>query len=304
MITRRSLLKSVAVGAAAVAAPATLLAQGGGRAQGAQTANAVEELTLQGNIKQSVSRWCFGNIPMDEFCRICKRLGMVGIDLVSENEWDVVNSHDLIVTMANGPSPSGIGHGFNRTQNHEGLINAFTRLIPIAAEKKVPNIICFSGNRGGGLTDEQGLENCVVGLIPLMPIAERYGVTLQMELLNSKRDHGGYQADKTPWAAEIVRRVGSPRLKLLYDIYHMQIMEGDIIDTIRRFRNEIGHYHTAGVPGRNELDDRQEKNYPAIMRAIRDLEGGPNGFVAHEFIPRDRARQLEVLRDAVLLCDV
>jgi len=289
MITRRSLLKSLAVGTAAAAVPGALLAQ---------TAENIEALTLKGDIRQSVSRWCFGNIPLDELCKICKKLGMVGIDLVSENEWDVVNRNDMIVTMANGPSPSGIGHGFNRREHHDNLVAAFNRLIPIAAEKKIPNLICFSGNRGG-ISDDEGLENCVIGIKRLMPAAERYGVTIQLELLNSLRDHRDYQADKTPWAAEIVRQVGSERFKLLYDIYHMQIMEGNIISNIREFRNEIGHYHTAGVPGRQDLDDQQEKYYPAIMRAIK--ETGFTGFVAHEFLPKNG---IQSLRDAVILCDV
>jgi len=295
MITRRSLLKSLAVGTAAVAVPGTLLAQRGGGG-GAVTADAIEALTLKGDIRQSVSKWTFGNIPMDEFCKICKRLGMVGIDLVNENEWDIVNSNDMIVTMGNGPD--SIGFGFNRLEHHDRLVEGFTRLIPIAAEKKVPNLICFSGNRRG-MSDDEGLANCVVGLKRLMPVAERYGVTIQMELLNSLRDHRDYQADKTPWAAEIVNQVGSERFKLLYDIYHMQIMEGNLIDTIRRYQNVIGHYHTAGVPGRQDLDDQQEKYYPAIMRAI--LETGYEGFVAHEFLPK---RGIQSLRDAVTLCDV
>jgi len=274
-----------------VAVPGALLAQ---------TADEIEALTVKGDIRQSVSKWCFGNIPLPEFCKICKKLGMVGVDLISENEWDIVNEHDMIVTMGNGPGPSGIGHGFNRRQNHDGLVAAFTRLIPIAAEKKVPNLICFSGNRGG-ISDEEGLENCVIGLKRLMPVAERHGVTIQLELLNSKRDHRDYQADKTPWSAEIVRQVGSERLKLLYDIYHMQIMEGDVIETIRRYRDVIGHFHTAGVPGRRDLDDQQEKYYPAIMRAIKDIGEYKDCFVAHEFIPKNG---IQSLRDAVILCDV
>ena len=288
MISRRSLLRSLAVGtAAAVTVPGTLLAQ---------TADSIEALTVKGDIRQSVSKWCFGSIPMDEFCKICKKLGMVGIDLVNENEWDIVNGNEMIVTMGNGPDQ--IARGFNRLEHHDGLIEGFARLIPIAAEKKVSNLICFSGNRRG-MSDEEGLTNCVVGLKRLMPIAEQHGVTIHMELLNSLRDHADYQADKTPWGAELVQQVGSERLKLLYDIYHMQIMEGNIIDNIRKYKDVIGHYHTAGVPGRRDLDDQQEKYYPAIMRAIK--ETGYKGFVAHEFIPKNGVQSL---RDAVALCDV
>jgi len=298
MLTRRSLLKSLAVGTAAAALPGTLLAQQQGqrRNAAANTADAIEALEVKGDIRQSVSKWTFGNIPMDEFCKICKRIGMVGIDLVSENEWDIVNSNDMIVTMGNGPD--SIGFGFNRLAHHDRLIEGFTRLIPIAAEKKVPNLICFSGERRG-MSDDEGLANCVVGIKRLMPVAERYGVTIHMELLNSLRDHRDYQADKTPWAAEIVKQVGSERFKLLYDIYHMQIMEGNLIDNIRRYQDVIGHYHTAGVPGRRDLDDQQEIYYPAVMRAIK--ETGYKGFVAHEFSPKNG---LQSLRAAVALCDV
>jgi hydroxypyruvate isomerase len=297
MITRRSLLRSLAVGTAVVAAPSLALAQQ--QRRNAQTADSIEALTVKGDIRQSVSKWCYGNIPLDEFCKICKKLGMVGVDLLNENEWDTANQNDMIVTMANGPSPSGIGTGFNRLQNHDRLVEGFERLIPIAAEKKVPNIVCFTGNRGRGLTDEEGLENCITGLKRLMPTAEKHGVTLVLELLNSKRDHGGYQADHTDWAADMVRKVSSERLKLLYDIYHMQIMEGDIIETIKRNKDVIGHYHTGGVPGRQDLDEKQEIYYPAVMQAIKDT--GFKGFVAHEFLPKNG---LTSLREAVKICDV
>jgi hydroxypyruvate isomerase len=287
MITRRSLLKSFAVGTAAAATvPATLLAQ---------TADSIEALTVKGDIRQSVSKWCFGNIPMDDFCKICKKIGMIGIDLVSENEWDIVNKNDMIVTMGNGPD--GIGYGFNRLDHHDNLIEKFTRLIPIAAEKKVPNLICFSGERKG-MGDEEGLANCLVGLKRLMPIAEQHGITIVMELLNSK-DHKDYQCDHVAWGAELARKVGSERFKLLYDIYHMQRMDGDIIDAVRRYKDVIGHYHTAGVPGRKDLDDKQELYYPAIMRAIK--ETGFKGVVAHEFHPKNG---IQSLRDAVKVCDV
>ena len=296
MITRRSLFKSLAVGSVAAAVPvATLIAQ---------AEEHFEKLALKGDIRQSVSRWCFQSIPLDALCTICKNFGMVGIDLINENEWDTVNKHDLIVTMSNGPDQ--IGHGFNRIEHHDGLVERFERLIPIAAEKKVPNIICFSGNRRGvrdgqewEISDEQGLENCTIGIKRLMPIAEKHGITIYMELLNSLRDHHHYQADKTPWGAELVGRVGSERFKLLYDIYHMQIMEGNMIDNIRRYKDTIGHYHTAGVPGRRDLDDQQEIYYPAVIRAIK--ETGYKGFVAHEFIPKDG---IQSLREAVKICDV
>jgi hydroxypyruvate isomerase len=287
MITRRSLLKSFAVGTVAAAAPGTLLAQ---------TADSIETLSVKGDIRQSVSKWCFGSIPMDEFCKICKKLGMVGVDLVSENEWDIVNKNDMIVTMGN--AGAGIAKGFNRFENHAGLIENYERLIPIAAAKKVPNLICMSGNRAG-ISDEEGMTNCITGIKRLMPTAEKHGVTIMMELLNSIRDHADYQADHTNWAAEIARRVGSERFKLLYDIYHMQIMDGNLIDTIKNNKDVIGHYHTGGVPGRQDLDDKQEIYYPAVMRAIK--ETGYKGFVAHEFLPKNG---IQSLREGVKICDV
>ena len=287
MVSRRSFFKSLAVGTAAATVPGTLLAQ---------TADSIEALTVKGNIRQSVSKWCFGDIPLDEFCKVCKKFGMVGVDLIEEKDWDTVNKNDMIVTM--GIGVSSIGRGFNRCQDHDEFVEGFERLIPIAAEKKVPNLICMSGNRGG-VSDEEGLENCVIGLKRVVPTAEKHGITIVLELLNSKRDHKDYQADHTDWAARIVRKVGSERLKLLYDIYHMQIMEGDLIETIKRNADVIGHYHTGGVPGRQDLDDKQEIYYPAVMQAIK--ETGFKGFVAHEFLPKNG---LQSLRDAVKLCDV
>jgi hydroxypyruvate isomerase len=287
MISRRSLLKSFALGAAATAVPGTLLAQ---------TADTIEALSVKGDIRQSVSKWCFNNIPLDEFCKICKKIGMVGVDLIGENDWDTVNKHGLIVTMGNGVG--GIAKGFNKLANHDELVKGYERLIPIAAEKKVPNLICMSGNREG-ISDEEGMANCVTGLKRIVPLAEKHGVTLCMELLNSIRDHKDYHADRTAWAAEIAQKVDSERFKLLYDIYHMQIMEGNLIDTIKKYQKWIGHYHTAGVPGRLDLDDKQEIYYPPVMQAIKDT--GYKGFVAHEFRPKNG---IQSLRDAVKICDV
>lgn len=290
MTTRRTFLKTLALGAAAATVPASLLAK-----DTVPTAESIEALTVKGDIRQSVSKWCFGKIPMDEFCKICKKLGMVGIDLVGPNDWDTLLKNDMIVTMGNGVG--SIPKGFNRLENHDQLIEAYEALIPKAAEKKVPNLICFSGNREG-LDDEKGLENCVIGLKRLMPCAEKHGVTIVMELLNSK-NHKDYMADTTPWGGELARKVGSERFKLLYDIFHMQRMEGDIIQMIRDYKDVIGHYHTGGNPGRNDIDETQEIYYPAVIKAIK--ETGFKGFVAHEFIPKDG---LNSLRRAVQICDV
>ena len=192
MISRRSLLKSLAIGTTAAAVPGSLLAQ-----DAAETADMIETLVVKGDIRQSVSKWCFGKIPMDEFCKICKKLGMVGIDLVGENDWDTVNKNDMIVTMGSSGLGS-IAKGFNRLENHDMLVTGYERLIPIAAAKKVPNLICMSGNREG-ISDEEGLANCLVGIKRLIPTAEKHGVTIVMELLNSLVNHADYQADHTSW---------------------------------------------------------------------------------------------------------
>jgi len=290
-MNRRTLLKSATVGVFAVPlvgqiSPNTVLAQ-----------EDIAEYKTKGNIKQSVSKWCFGNIPLERFIPICKKLGMVGIDLLDPNDWDVMLKNDMIVTMGNVPGNGGIPSGFNREKNHDRLVEVHEKWIPIAAEKKVPNLVCFSGNREG-LADEEGLEVCVKGLKRIAPIAEKYKVNICMELLNSK-DHTDYQCDHTPWGGEVCRRVGSERIKVLYDIYHMQRMEGDLINLIREYKDIIGHIHTGGNPGRNDIDESQEINYPPIMKAL--VEVGYKGFVAHEFLPKNG---LQSLRRGVEICDV
>ena len=251
---------------------------------------------FKGNIRQSVSKWCFSKIPYEEFCGICQKMGMVGIDLVQPGDWKTVTDHGMIVTMGSLPGVS-IQDGFNRVENHDKLFAVYEKYIPMAAELKVPNVICMSGNRNG-LDDEKGIANCALGLKRVMPLAEQYGVNVMMELLNEK-DHADYQCSHTAFGVEICKKVGSSRFKLLYDIYHMQRMEGEIINNIRMNHEYLGHYHTGGNPGRNDLDDAQELYYPAIMKAI--LETGFTGFVAHEFIPKNG---LQSLYNAVKLCDV
>jgi len=290
-MNRRTLLKTATAGVFAVPlvgqiSPPTAFAQ-----------DDIAEYKTKGNIKQSVSKWCFGNIPLERFIPICKRLGMVGIDLLDPGVWDLMLQNDMIVTMGNVPGNGGIPSGFNREKNHDKLVEVYEQWIPIAAEKKVPNLICFSGNREG-LADEEGLEVCVKGLKRIAPIAEKHKVNICMELLNSK-DHTDYQCDRTPWGGEICRRVGSERIKVLYDIYHMQRMEGDLIYMIREYRDIIGHIHTGGNPGRNDIDETQEINYPPVMKAL--VEVGFKGFVAHEFLPKNG---LQSLRRGVEICDV
>ncbi|MDR2756956.1 MAG: TIM barrel protein [Planctomycetaceae bacterium] len=295
-ISRRSLLKTLAVGSAVAALPAVLPTTLSAQTPENLKAEQVEALTVQNGTRQSVCKWCYGKYPMEEFCKIAKKIGLAGIDLVGPNDWDLLLQYDLIVTMGNGPG-MGIPKGFNRLEHHDKLIESYEAVIPVAAEKKVPNLICFSGNREG-ISDEEGLANCVVGLKRLMPAAEKYGVTIVMELLNSK-NHNDYQADHTPWGGELARKVGSERFKLLYDIFHMQRMEGDVIQMIRDYKDVIGHYHTGGNPGRNDIDETQELYYPAIIKAIK--ETGFKGFIAHEFIPK---KGIESLRNGIKICDV
>lgn len=257
-----------------------------------------ESKTLKGNIHHSVSQWCYGDIPLEQFAKACKDMGLESIELLGENEWPVVNKAGLKCAVGYA-TDWGIPKGFNRLYNHEKLISDFNAMIPKAAVAGVPNLICFSGNREGQ-DDNEGLLNCAKGIRQVMPAAEKYGVTIVIELLNSYQ-HEDYQCDKTSWGAALCEMVGSERFKLLYDIYHMQIMEGNVIDTITKYSRYIGHIHTGGVPGRHELDETQELYYPAIMRALVDT--GYKGYVGHEFVPTMKDK-LESLRRSVLICDV
>jgi hydroxypyruvate isomerase len=251
-----------------------------------------------GRIRQSVSRWPYQKIPLPEFCRAVADMGLTAIDLLEEPDWAVAREHGLICSMGYAGGGS-IKDGLNVLANHDAIVRNFERTIPRAAAMRVPNVITFFGNRQG-MSDEQATANCVTGLNRVKKIAENEGVTICVELLNSKVNHPDYQGDRTLFGAAIVKAVGSARVKLLYDIYHMQIMEGDVIRTIRDQRDVLAHFHTGGVPGRHELDDTQELNWPAVCRAIVDT--GFKGYVAHEFVPtRD---PLTSLREAVALCDV
>jgi hydroxypyruvate isomerase len=233
---------------------------------------------------------------------MARELGLDSVELLERDEWPIARSHGLTCAMgyAAVPDPrTRLTRGFNRVEHHAWLVPAYERTIPLAAASGVPNLICFSGNRDGQ-TDEEGLAACARGIAALLPAAERHGVTICMELLNSKVDHPDYQCDRTSWGVALAKRLGSERFKLLYDIYHMQIMEGDVIRTIRDNHQYIAHYHTAGVPGRHEIDASQELNYPAIMRAI--AETGFTGYVAQEFIPTRDPRTS--LAEAVRICRV
>jgi len=254
---------------------------------------------LKGKINHSVCRWCYRDISLDDLCKSAKDIGIASIELTGPEEWPTLQKYGLTSALPWGAG-KGIVDGFNELSLHDELVKSYSDVIPKAAAAGLTQIICFSGNRKG-MDDEKGMENCAIGLKRLMPIAEKYKVTMVMELLNSKVDHKDYMCDHTPWGVALCDKVGSDRFKLLYDIYHMQIMEGDVIATIKKYQKYIAHYHTGGVPGRHEIDDTQELNYPAIMSAI--VETGYKGFVAQEFIPA-RTDKIGSLRQGVNICDV
>ncbi len=284
-------------GAAAVPTTAASAGPGDERLHGDDRAFAF----VVGTFRHSVCRWPYRTLTLDELARSARQLGLHSVELLDPEDWPTVKQYGLTCAMGNAPGDprTRLTHGFNRVEHHARLVSQYRTLIEQAAAAGVPNVICFSGNRDG-LDDEEGLENCIRGLTQILPAAERQGVTVMMELLNSKVDHADYQCDHTAWGVALARRLGSERFRLLYDIYHMQIMEGDVIRTIRDNHEYIGHYHTGGVPGRNEIDAAQELNYRAIMQAISDT--GFEGHVAQEFIPlRD---PLMSLAEAVEICRV
>jgi hydroxypyruvate isomerase len=264
-----------------------------------QAAEAVLTHDLKGKVNHSVCRWCYRDIPLEDLCKAAKEIGLASIELVGPDEWPTLQKYGLTSALPNGAG-KGIVDGFNNPQLHDELVASYETVIPKAAAAGYKQIICFSGNRKG-LDDEKGIENCAIGLKRLLSTAEKYKVTLVMELLNSKVNHPDYQCDHTAWGAALCEKVGSEYFKLLYDIYHMQIMEGDVIATIRKYNKYISHYHTGGVPGRNEIDQTQELNYPAIMKAI--VETGFKGFVSQEFIPK-REDKIASLKQGVQICDV
>ncbi len=257
-----------------------------------------EDTPLKGNIHHSVSQWCYGDIPLEDFARSCKSMGIESIELLEEKDWPVVIKAGLKCAVGYA-TDWGIPKGFNRLENHDKLIADFENKIPKAAAAGVPNLICFSGNREGQ-DDNEGMINCAKGIRKLMPSAEKYGVTIIMELLNSY-GHKDYQCDHTAWGSALCEMVGSERFKLLYDIYHMQIMEGNIIETMTKYSPYIGHVHTGGVPGRNEIDETQELYYPAIMKAL--LKTGYKGYVGQEFVPAQK-NKIESLLKCIKICDV
>jgi hydroxypyruvate isomerase len=252
---------------------------------------------LKGRLKQSVARWCYRDIPLDQLAKAAADIGLKGIDLIEPADWPTVKKYGLVPTMTAGAGT--IADACNRKDLHDKLEKQFQETIPRAAQNAVPNVITFSGNRKG-MADGEGLENTVLILNKVKGLAEQHGINICIELLNSKVNHKDYMFDRAEWGFEVVRRVNSPRVKVLYDIYHAQIMEGDVIRTIRQNIQHIAHFHTGGNPGRNELDDTQELNWRTIAQAIADLNF--QGYFAHEFVPK--REPLKSLREAAILCDV
>ncbi len=286
-LTRRDALKTA--GAAAL-----------GAALASRPASAREKAVTHGRLKQSVCRWCYQRIPLEEFLAQVAAMGLPAVDLLQPEEFEVAARHGLVVSTGYpGKGGGTIPDGLNNASLHDQIYGAFKDGIPRAKAAKVPNLITFFGNRKG-MPDEQAIENSAAILNRIKPIAEDHGVTVVVELLNSKVNHPDYHGDRTWFGVEVMKRVNSPHVKLLYDIYHMQIMEGDIIRTIQDNKQWIAHYHTGGNPGRHELDDTQELQWATIAKAI--LDTGYTGYFAHEFIPtRD---PMTSLREAVVLCDV
>jgi hydroxypyruvate isomerase len=291
---RRTILKSLVMGAAGMAVTDNAVA--------ASITEQDDMQPLKGNINHSVCRWTYDFLSLQALCTLVKKIGFTAIDLIGPKEWDVLKANGIDSSMCNG-AEIGLTKGWNDKQYHTTLIKNYTDHIELVAKAGYKNLICFSGNRNG-MDDATGMKNCVEGLKQIMGLAEKNGVIIQMELFNSKVNHKDYMCDKSAWGIELCKQLGSPNFKLLYDIYHMQINEGDVIRTIQDNHQYFGHYHTAGVPGRNEIDESQELYYPAIMKAI--LATGYKGYVAQEFIPtgKTEAEKIKALKKAVKICDV
>jgi hydroxypyruvate isomerase len=296
-LPRRELLKQLAAGAIGASVLGSGLLLSGAASAAPATAGA-----LKGNIRHSVSRWTYGDLSIEELCLLVKSLGFTAIDLVGPEDWPTLKKHGVDSSMCNG-AELNLVDGWSDPKFHPQLIERYLKHIDLVAEAGYKNLICFSGN-ARGMDRETALQNAVTGLKQILPHAEKRGVVLQMELFNSKVDHPDYLADGTAWAIELCKRLNSQNFKLLYDIYHMQIMEGDIIRTIKDNHQYFGHYHTAGVPGRHEIDDSQELNYVAIASAIRDI--GFTGYLAQEFVPTPKTKEgrAQSLAQAIRICDV
>lgn len=295
MMNRRQLIQSIALGTAGVAISDKSFAN--------MEPDNAEPLALKGNINHSVASWTYNFLPLDEMCAMVKKIGFSAIDLLAPKDWPTVQKHGIYCSMCYTAGKISLTEGWNNKDNHAWLIKDFEEAIPLVAKAGYKNLICFSGNRKG-MDDKVGMDNCAEGLKKIMSLAEKNNVIIQMELFNSKVDHKDYMCDKSAWGVELCKKTGSPNFKLLYDIYHMQINEGDVIRTIRDHHGYFGHYHTAGVPGRHEIDETQELQYPAIMKAI--VATGYKGYVAQEFMPssKDNKEKIAALKKAIRLCDV
>jgi len=295
MSTRRTVIKNLVAGSVAI--PASKVFAGD-----MQLSEKNKPLKLKGNINHSVCRWILGDLSLDELCTAIKSVGFNAIDLLKPDEWPTVQKHGVYCSMCYTASDfsNNLYKGFAHADQHAQLIKDYTEVIPLIAKAGYKDVICFTGTRNG-MDDETGFKNCVDGLKQVLPLAEKNGITMHMELLNSKIDHKDYMCDHSAWGVELCKRIGSPNFKLLYDIYHMQIDEGDIVRTINDNHQYFGHYHTGGVPGRHEIDDTQELHYPAIMRAI--VASGFKGYVAQEFMPTWKDK-VASLKEAIQICDV
>ena len=291
-LTRRSALRALAGGVSVASLTASL---------SAQIAAVESQPKLKGRINHSVCKSCFPRASLDDICKATRELGMNSVDLMPPANWPTLKKHGLTCAMTKVHEPNH-PESWVRREEHDKLVGYFTDVIPQVANAGFPNLICLSGN-ARGMSKEQGLEHCALGLKRIMPLAEKHKVTICLELLNSKVNHKDYMADSTAFGVELVKRVGSERFKLLFDIYHMQIMEGNIIATIKAHHQHFAHYHIAGVPGRHEPDETQELNYAAIMRTIVDT--GYKGYVAYEYSPaRPQPDAKAALRRSVEFCDV
>lgn len=288
---RRSAIKNMLAGTAAITATGML--------SSFTKEEKVQPAPLKGNINHSVSPWCYSELTLDQLCEVCKGIGITGVDLCGPKDWPTLQKHGLYSSMCNG-AELGLYDGFNDTKFHDKLVANYTDMIPMVAKNGYKNLICFSGARRG-ISDETGWKNCEAGIKKLISIAEKNNVILCMELLNSKIDHKDYQCDRVEWGVELCKRINSDNFKLLFDIYHMQIMEGDIVRNITDYHQYLAHFHTGGIPGRHEIDDTQELHYPAVMRAI--VATGYKGYVGQEFVPK-QPDKIASLRAAIQICDV
>jgi hydroxypyruvate isomerase len=289
---RRSAIRNIVAGTAAITATGML----------ASFKKEIKEKLaekLKGNINHSVSPWCYHELTLDQLCITAKEIGITGVDLCGPKDWPTLQKHGMYSPMCNG-AEINLTDAFGDTRFHDTLVKNYTEMIPLVAKNGYTNLICFSGSRRGK-DDETGWKNCVEGLKRLIPLAEKHKVVLCMELLNSKIDHKDYQCSHVEWGAELAKRLNSENFKLLFDIYHMQIMEGDIIRNITDYHQYIAHYHTGGIPGRHEIDDTQELYYPAVMKAI--VATGFKGYVGQEFVPK-QPDKIASLRNAIHICDV